>query len=124
MGSSTYRIIIAFGFIGAATSPFMSNTGAAAMMLPIVLVMFVALLVVILFLNRPEVERVEGVEEYIADEKRRLGPLSTGERNTLIAFGVALTLWTLPGLVGLFLGDDSSCTRASATAGWTRAWWR
>ena len=26
VGNSTYRIIIAFGFIGAATSPFMSNT--------------------------------------------------------------------------------------------------
>jgi solute carrier family 13 (sodium-dependent dicarboxylate transporter), member 2/3/5 len=44
----------------------MSTTGAAAMMLPIVLVMFVALIVVILFLNRPEVKRVEGVEELIA----------------------------------------------------------
>ena len=38
--------------------------------------MFVALLVVILFLNRPEVDKVEGVEEFIAEEKRRLGPLS------------------------------------------------
>ncbi|MDP9209951.1 MAG: SLC13 family permease [Actinomycetota bacterium] len=37
VGNSTHRIIIAFGFIGAATSPFMSNTGAAAMMLPIAL---------------------------------------------------------------------------------------
>jgi solute carrier family 13 (sodium-dependent dicarboxylate transporter), member 2/3/5 len=37
VGNSTYRIIAAFGFIGAATSPFMSNTGAAAMMLPIAL---------------------------------------------------------------------------------------
>jgi sodium-dependent dicarboxylate transporter 2/3/5 len=187
VGNSTYRIIIAFGFIGAATSPFMSNTGAAAMMLPIalgvmasvgrliigqvegedrperlrfgaalmlvitygitvgglllpigsppnligrsliedetgepitffewflmalpiVLVMFVALLVVILWLNRPEVKRVEGVEEFIAGEKRKLGRVSAGERNTLIAFGVAITLWTLPGLVGLFVGDDS-----------------
>ena len=34
--------------------------------------------------------------------------MSAGERNTLIAFGVAIVLWTLPGLVGLFLGDDSS----------------
>jgi sodium-dependent dicarboxylate transporter 2/3/5 len=33
--------------------------------------------------------------------------VSAGERNTLIAFGVAIVLWTLPGLVGLFLGDDS-----------------
>jgi sodium-dependent dicarboxylate transporter 2/3/5 len=37
VGNSTYRIIAAFGFIGAVTSPFMSNTGAAAMMLPIAL---------------------------------------------------------------------------------------
>jgi di/tricarboxylate transporter len=188
VGSSTHRITIAFGFIGAATSPFLSNTGAAAMMLPIaldimasvgrlivnqvegedrperlrfgaalmlvitygitvgglllpigsppnligrglledetgepitffewfltalpiVLVMFIALLAVILFLNRPEVKRVEGAEEFIAEEKRKLGPVSAGERNTLIAFGVAIVLWTLPGLVGLFLGDDSS----------------
>jgi sodium-dependent dicarboxylate transporter 2/3/5 len=179
VGNSTYRIIIAFGFIGAATSPFMSNTGAAAMMLPIalgimtsvgrlivgqvegedrperlrfgaalmlvitygitvgglllpigsppnligrgliedetgepitffewfltalpiVLVMFLALLVVILFLNRPEVRRVEGVEEFIAEEKGKLGRLSAGERNTLIAFGVAIAaglLFVLP----------------------------
>ena len=52
-------------------------------------------------------KQVEGVEELIAEEKRKLGRLSAGERNTLIAFGVAITLWTLPGLVGLFLGDDS-----------------
>jgi solute carrier family 13 (sodium-dependent dicarboxylate transporter), member 2/3/5 len=77
------------------------------MTLPIVVVMFVALLVVILWLNRPEVKRVEGVEEFIAEEKGKLGRVSAGERNTLIAFGVAITLWTLPGLVGLFLGDDS-----------------
>jgi Sodium:sulfate symporter transmembrane region len=76
--------------------------------LAIVLVMFAALLAVILFLNRPEVKRVEGAEEFIAEEKRKLGPVSAGERNTLIAFGVAIVLWTLPGLVGLFLGDDSS----------------
>ena len=53
-------------------------------------------------------KRVEGAEEFIAEEKRKLGPVSAGERNTLIAFGVAIVLWTLPGLVGLVLGDDSS----------------
>jgi solute carrier family 13 (sodium-dependent dicarboxylate transporter), member 2/3/5 len=170
VGNSTWRIIAAFGFIGAATSPFMSNTGAAAMMLPItlgvmasvgkliirqvegeerperlrfgsalmlvitygitvgglllpigsppnligraliedqtgepitffewflvalpiVVVRFVALLVVILFLNRPEVTRVEGAEEFIAEQKRRLGRLSPGERNTQIDWGTIL----------------------------------
>ena len=35
VGGSTYRIILAFGLIGALTSPIMSNTAGAAMMLPI-----------------------------------------------------------------------------------------
>jgi solute carrier family 13 (sodium-dependent dicarboxylate transporter), member 2/3/5 len=75
--------------------------------LPIVLVMFAALIVVILLLNRPEVRRVDGVREYVAEEKRKLGRLSRGERNTLIAFGVAVVLWMVPGIVGLVAGDDS-----------------
>ncbi len=188
VGSSTARIILAFGLIGALTSPFMSNTGAAAMMLPIAIgvvtsvgglisqttssscdplrlrfgaalmlvitysitvgglllpigsppnligrdlveqatgepitflewflmafpiatVMFVAVMVVVLFLNRPEVKHVPGVEEYVAEEKQRLGPLSRGERNTLLAFGLAVVGWSLPGAVALFTGDDSA----------------
>jgi sodium-dependent dicarboxylate transporter 2/3/5 len=188
VGSSTTRIILAFGLIGALTSPFMSNTGAAAMMLPIaigvmssvgglisrsgtgdadptklrfgaalmlvitysitvgglllpigsppnligrnlveratnepitflewflmafpiVVVMFVAVMVVVLALNRPEVRHVPGVEEYVAEEKRRLGPMTRGEVNTLIAFGLAVIGWTLPGIVALFTGDESA----------------
>jgi sodium-dependent dicarboxylate transporter 2/3/5 len=188
VGSSTTRIILAFGLIGALTSPFMSNTGAAAMMLPIaigvmtsvgglitqgtggeqdpmrlrfgaalmlvitysitvgglllpigsppnligrdlvekatgepitflewflmalpiVAVMFVAVMVVVVVMNRPEVRNVPGVEKYVATEKRSLGPLSRGESNTLVAFGLAVVGWTLPGLVALFTGDDSA----------------
>jgi len=74
---------------------------------PIVLLMFVALCVVLIALNRPETRRVEGAAEYVARERASLGSLSRGERNTLIAFGVAVTLWILPGLVGLIAGDDS-----------------
>jgi sodium-dependent dicarboxylate transporter 2/3/5 len=187
VGGSTYRIIIAFGLIGAITSPVMSNTAGAAMMLPIalgvmaavggmvarqseaehrverlnfstglmlvitygitvgglllpigtppnligrdlleeqtgepitfaewfltalpiVLVMFVALIVIILLLNRPEVKQVEGVEEHVGEERRKLGALSRGEKNTLFVLCLALFLWFLPGLVGLFAGDDS-----------------
>jgi solute carrier family 13 (sodium-dependent dicarboxylate transporter), member 2/3/5 len=187
VGGSTYRIILAFGLIGAITSPVMSNTAGAAMMLPIalgvmavvgrmvadqadggrdierlrfgaalmlvitygitvgglllpigsppnligrdlleaetgepitflewfimalpiVIVMFVAVLVVCILMNRPEVERVEGVEEYVAEERRKLGPLSRGEKNTLWVLAFALVGWFLPGLVGIFAGDDS-----------------
>lgn len=74
---------------------------------PICLLMFAALCVILILLNRPEVRRISGAEEYIAQERGKLGPFSTGERNTLIAFGVAVTLWVLPGLSALIFGDES-----------------
>jgi sodium-dependent dicarboxylate transporter 2/3/5 len=187
VGSSTTRIILAFGVIGAITSPFMSNTAAAAMLLPIALgimttigglmvrqvggdtpverlrfgsalmlvitygitvgglllpigsppnligrefieeetnepitffewfvtalpialVMFVAVMVVVIAFNRPEVKEVEGAGEYIAEEKAKLGGLSRGERNTLLVLGLALVAWFVPGIVGLVAGDSS-----------------
>jgi sodium-dependent dicarboxylate transporter 2/3/5 len=188
VGGNTYRIILAFGLIGAITSPVMSNTAGAAMMLPIglgvmgvvggmvasqargeqrverlrfgaalmlvitygitvgglllpigsppnligrelletetgepitffewfvmalpiVLVMFVAVVVIVLAFNRPEVKEVEGVEEYVREERGKLGRLSRGERNTLLVLAFALIGWFLPGLVGIVAGDDSN----------------
>ena len=187
VGGSTYRIILAFGLIGALTSPVMSNTAGAAMMLPIaigvmgvvggmvarqldgerdverlrfgaalmlvitygitvgglllpigsppnligrqlledetgepitflewfemalpiVVVMFVAVIVIVLLMNRPEVKHVDGVEEHVAEERAKLGPLTRGEKNTLLVLAFALIGWFLPGIVGLFAGDDS-----------------
>ena len=187
VGGSTYRIILAFGLIGAVTSPVMSNTAAAAMMLPlalgvmgvvggmvasqaggdhnvdrlrfgaalmlvitygitvgglllpigsppnligrelleaetgepitfiewflmalpIVIVMFVAVVLIVVLMNRPEVRRVEGVEEYVAEERSKLGPVTRGEKNALWVLAFALVGWFLPGLVGIVAGDDS-----------------
>jgi solute carrier family 13 (sodium-dependent dicarboxylate transporter), member 2/3/5 len=188
VGGNTLRIIVAFGLIGAITSPVMSNTAGAAMMLPIglgvmgvvggmvaqqadgehrierlrfgaalmlvitysitvgglllpigsppnligrelleeetgepitffewfvmalpiVLVMFVAVVTIVLLLNRPEVREVKGVEEYVREERRKLGRMSVGERNTILVLVLALIGWFLPGLVGLVAGDDSN----------------
>jgi sodium-dependent dicarboxylate transporter 2/3/5 len=188
VGGNTYRIILAFGLIGAITSPVMSNTAGAAMMLPIglgvmgvvggmvakqadgehrverlrfgaalmlvitygitvgglllpigsppnligrellegetgepitffewflmalpiVLVMFVAVIVIVLAFNRPEVKEVDGVEDYVREERSKLGRLSRGEKNTLLVLAFALIGWFLPGLVGIFAGDDSN----------------
>ncbi|UJA20240.1 DASS family sodium-coupled anion symporter [Thermoleophilia bacterium SCSIO 60948] len=75
--------------------------------LPVCAVMFVILAVILLLLNRPEVKRLEGVDEYVAEERRKLGSMSQKEKNTLIAFATAVTLWIAPGIVGIIAGDDS-----------------
>src|ERR687890_892512 len=54
---------------------------------PICLLMFGFLCVILILLNRPEVRRISGAEEYVNEERSKLGPISRGERNTLFAFG-------------------------------------
>ncbi|PRC62084.1 anion transporter, partial [Mycobacterium sp. ITM-2017-0098] len=70
--------------------------------LPICISMFIALALILLRLNKPEIKRIDGVAEYVASEREKLGNLSRAEKNTLIAFGVTVTLWILPGVLALF----------------------
>jgi solute carrier family 13 (sodium-dependent dicarboxylate transporter), member 2/3/5 len=100
--------LIGIGFIREQTGTNITFFQWVVTALPIVLLMFIALCVILILLNRPEVRRISGAGEFVAEERRKLGGLSRGERNTLVAFGVAVFLWLLPGFVGLFLGQDSA----------------
>ncbi|RBM18014.1 anion transporter [Prauserella sp. PE36] len=76
--------------------------------LPACAVMFAVLVTVLILLNRPEIKRLTGVEEYVASERAKLGKLSRAEWNTLIAFLVTVVLWVAPGIVALVAGGDSA----------------
>jgi len=52
----------------------------------------------------------------IADEVRKLGALTAGERNVLIAFGVTVVLWLLPGVFAILGQGQSSLAAAYAAA--------
>jgi sodium-dependent dicarboxylate transporter 2/3/5 len=56
-----------------------------------------------------------GRADRIQEELRRLGPLSTAQRNVLAAFAVTVTLWLLPGIIAIAAG------RASPIARWLAA---
>jgi solute carrier family 13 (sodium-dependent dicarboxylate transporter), member 2/3/5 len=84
--------------------PFLRWMTVAA---PIVFVSLALLFVVIVVLNRPEARHIPGAAAYIAGQRSLLGRLSSGERNTLIAFLFAVSLWLLPGIVGLAFGEGS-----------------
>jgi sodium-dependent dicarboxylate transporter 2/3/5 len=99
--------LIGIAFIEQATDVRISFFSWVVTAIPICLLMFIALCTILILLNRPEVRRISGAEEYIAEERSKLGPFSTGERNTLIAFAVAVSLWILPGLSAVIFGDES-----------------
>ncbi len=100
--------LIGRGLIEEATGERISFGQWMLAALPICLIMFVVLAVVLILVNRPEIRRIEGVEEYIRERRIEQGPMSRAEKNTVIAFGVTVALWLIPGAVGLISGTDSS----------------
>ena len=74
---------------------------------PICLGMFIVLAATMFLLNRPEVRRLDGVEDYVREQREAQGPMDRAAKNTIIAFGVTITLWLLPAVVSLFAGTDS-----------------
>ncbi|WP_250006483.1 DASS family sodium-coupled anion symporter [Actinoplanes sp. M2I2] len=100
--------LIGRGLIEEATGERISFAQWMAVAAPICLVMFAVLAIVLLLLNKPEIRRIEGVAEYVAAERAKLGKLSVAERNTLIAFVVTVTFWIVPGIVAVIAGTDSA----------------
>ncbi len=54
--------------------------------------------------------------EAFREELRRLGPMSIGQRNTLIAFGTTVALWLLPGILHIVGLGGSAFSRGFAAA--------
>ncbi len=57
-----------------------------------------------------------GRADRIREELRKLGPMSAGQRNTLIAFGVTVVLWLFPGVLAILGLGDTAVARAYEAA--------
>ncbi len=79
---------------------------------PMLVVMFGVLATLMYFLHKPEVGRVQGGSEYVKREAAKLGKWTAGQRNALIAFGVAVVLWVIPGFLAVLFGTDSPQAKA------------
>ncbi|MGH3315176.1 MAG: SLC13 family permease [Nocardioidaceae bacterium] len=75
---------------------------------PICALMFVGVVFVLLTLNKPEIQELRGVDEYVRRQREELGSMNRAEKNTLIAFGVTVALWVFPAIVALVAGGDSA----------------
>ena len=76
--------------------------------LPIAFVLLAVAFGLILVRFRPPIRHAEGQLERMRAASAELGPWTAGQVNSLLAFGVAVVLWLLPGAASTLLGADHS----------------
>jgi sodium-dependent dicarboxylate transporter 2/3/5 len=74
--------------------------------LPIALVLLVFLIIYLKRVFPSEPGLMGKNSSWIAAERAKFGPLSRGEKNVLLAFGVTITFWLLPGALALVFGTE------------------
>ncbi|MBI2827957.1 MAG: DASS family sodium-coupled anion symporter [Acidobacteria bacterium] len=83
---------------------------------PTFAVMFAFLAVYFYVTGVRGVTLTEGSTQMVRDELKKLGPVSRGQRNVLIAFGTTVVLWITPGLVALMGMGQTPFARAYTQA--------
>jgi len=78
---------------------------------PVALVMLVTRFGLLLMLYPPAVRHVPRQPAVMKKLYQDLGPWTGGQRNSLLAFGLSVLLWLLPGLGGLVLGEAHPLAR-------------
>jgi sodium-dependent dicarboxylate transporter 2/3/5 len=81
-----------------------------------VIILFAFLAVYVYFTSVRGLSVGEGSVDLVREELRKLGPMSTGQRNVLIAFGITVLLWTLPGFLAVFGQSQSKFANWYQTA--------
>jgi sodium-dependent dicarboxylate transporter 2/3/5 len=131
--------LITMGVLEKAVLPDGTNAAAAIsfftwmkVMVPILGLMFVVLFALLFILHPDRTKRRSGGAEgdgkearleaagllaYLRQERGRLGRWSAGEVNTLIAFGVAVTLWVLPGFLQAIFPNNKALLEVFGKSG-------
>ena len=73
-----------------------------SMSAPYLLVMGAVMWAALVLVNRPEVKRIRGGQDYFRAHYADLGVMTRGERNVLVIFLITSTLWVLPSLLKTF----------------------
>jgi sodium-dependent dicarboxylate transporter 2/3/5 len=83
---------------------------------PIVILLFVFLTTYFYFTSLRGLQISAGRADHIHEELRRLGTLSTAQRNVLIAFGLTALLWLTPGVMAIAGLGNTAFARGYAAA--------
>jgi solute carrier family 13 (sodium-dependent dicarboxylate transporter), member 2/3/5 len=74
---------------------------------PMLIIMFVVLFFLLYFLNKPEAGKLKYSGDFIKNEIKKLGKITRGEVNSIIAFAITVILWVTPGFLAIFFGNES-----------------
>lgn len=75
---------------------------------PIVVVLFLFLWFYLNKLAPAGVREIAGAHEMIEREREKLGRWTRGQKSVMVASGLTVALWVVPGLIALFAGDQSN----------------
>jgi sodium-dependent dicarboxylate transporter 2/3/5 len=79
---------------------------------PVVIILYLFLWLYLNYLAPAGVKEISGSAEMIEREKEKLGAWTRGQKSTIVAFTVAVSLWIFSGLMALFVGDQSEIYKA------------
>ncbi|HEY6510296.1 MAG TPA: DASS family sodium-coupled anion symporter [Vicinamibacterales bacterium] len=83
---------------------------------PAMVIMFTVIATQLYFAGARGVTLGPESTRHVAAELKKLGPVSVGQRNVLLAFGVTVALWVTPGILALLGLDDTGFARAYTQA--------
>ncbi|HXT59614.1 MAG TPA: SLC13 family permease [Pirellulales bacterium] len=79
---------------------------------PVVVLLFLFLYAYLNFFCRAGTREIAGSHEMLQRQRRQLGPWTVGQRSTLAAFLITITLWIVPGVIALTAGVQSDWYKA------------
>jgi solute carrier family 13 (sodium-dependent dicarboxylate transporter), member 2/3/5 len=106
--------LIGVGLLRTTADINLTFAGWMVLGVPIVVLTMAFLIVGFLMPRAKAIQLGPDAVRTVAEELRKLGTMTVGERNVVLAFSVTIVLWVLPGVFSLTLGDADPMTRRFA----------
>ncbi len=74
--------------------------------IPIMLVMWLIMVMLMIWQHPPAMKQFPGLDQFLNEQRMHQGGWTRGQRNALLAFGVAVVLWIAPGIIASGWGTE------------------
>lgn len=102
--------LIGAGLIAQQTGVLISFVAWMTVGLPLAGLMLLAAWAVLTWLHPAGAPMLSGLSSHLQEQRLGLGPWTSAQVNACVAFGTAVVLWVVPGLIAARWGSDSSLT--------------